>query len=181
MKIKGYIAGIFVTLLASIFCLSGCFLLPISDKKRAEIYAYFNDDSNYMLICGTLIRYYSSSDGGNACWVLKLDDEFIAENQELCNKYFPRYFTGGMQLTDKTNEVLRENGFYDLLLDESEIDKSVEYPALIKETIFVVISCDTPEYWIACPVVEVRVGDTVYLDYETGKANFLDYIQNDLR
>lgn len=161
---------------------------PISKKERAEIYSYFSDDDNYVEICGKLIEIYSQSDG-SGWWSIRFDEEFISENQELFNKENQELFnnlyfnTKGIAcgITKKTYAILLENGFYDLLLDESEIDETAEEPFLIEENICIITTYDSAVYWLERPVVEVRVGDTVYLDYETGKANFLDWIQNDLK
>lgn len=172
-----------VAVFTSIFCLSGCFLLRISKKQRARIYAYYSNDDNYVEVYGKLV-YNTEGLDGNSAWHIMFDEEFISENQELYNRWFAGKNPQGVgcEIIDKNHTVLLENGFYDLLLDESEIDKTAEYPALIEEKIYIVTSYSAyTGPWTCRPAVEVRVGDTVYLDYETGKANVLEWIQNDLK
>lgn len=178
MKIKSCIIYLMATVLVSLFCLSGCFMLPTMPWQREEMYSYYSDDSNYIEVYGTITANFFDYDGTG--WVLLFDDEFVSANQELCKNFSSNNPHGaGFQITNKTYEILFENGFYDLVLDESEIDESVEYPAIIEETVYIVTSIRT--WWgMGCPVIQVRVGDTVYLDYETGKANFLSWIQNEM-
>lgn len=183
MKLKTSLFCISVVLLISLFSISGCFLLPISEKERTEIYSYFSKDDNYVEVYGKLIRNNTNLRAG-VTWFIMFDEEYISGNQGLYNRWFAGKNPQGVgcEIINQNYTILLENRFYDMMLDESEIEESAEYPALIEETIYVVTSYRA---WtgagVSRPAVEVRVGDTVYLDFETGKANFLDWIQNDLR
>ncbi len=64
-------------------------------------------------------------------------------------------------------ETLKESGFLDM----------------DKNDIFVEFVSNPMVFWDgwACPIVAVKVDDTIYLDEETGKANWLEYIQERIK
>ena len=181
MKTKTFIMGIIIAMLASLYSMSGCFLLPISDKERAEIYTYYSNDDNYFKLTGFLVDNYLDRIG-NAGWFIMFDEDFIAENPELCEK-FSNYNPLGApgKIVNKSQNILIENGFYDLLIDTEHENIYPQTEPLIEERITIITNQKMWwEGWDAV-IVAVSVGDTVYLDFETGKANLLDWIQNDLR
>ena len=181
MKIKTCIICIFIALLTALYCLSGCFLLSISDKERAEIFSYYSNDDNYLEVTGILINNYLGRDG-NTGWFIMFDEEFVSQNEKICKRFPINNPCGaGGKIVSNSQNILIDNGFYDLLIDPDYSNIYPETKPLIEEQI-TIITC--PKIWWDGwdpPIVAVKVGDTVYLDFETGKANFLDWIQNDLR
>ena len=77
---------------------------------------------------------------------------------------FPYFFyRTSIQITGKTFDTLLESGFFDKVQEGTVL------------TIY-----SHPEYWWNgwdYPLIAVSIGDEVYLDFETGKQNWLDWLK----
>lgn len=180
MKIKTCVICIFIAMLASLNCLSGCFL-AVSDRQRAKIYSYYSKDDNYVEVYGKIIRNEIGRDN-RILWGIVFDEEFMARHEDICKRFANNNPYGTSAKIDKASqEILINNCFYDLLIDYDNENAYYENAPLIEEQV-TVITC--PKVWWDGwdpPIVAVKVEDKVYLDFETGKVNYLNWIQNDLR
>ena len=180
MKIKTCVICIFIAMLASLNCLSGC-LLAVSDWERAKIYSYYGNDENYVEVYGKLVANELWRDN-RILWCIIFDEDFVSQNEDVCKRFASHNPYGTSAKIDKASqEILINNRFYDLLINYDNGNVYYENAPLIEEQV-TVITC--PKVWWDGwdpPIVAVRVEDKVYLDFETGKANYLNWIQNDLR
>ncbi|MCH5152073.1 MAG: hypothetical protein J1F65_05405 [Clostridiales bacterium] len=74
------------------------------------------------------------------------------------------YYFGALQVQGQSYLILLESGFF----EKAEQDGVVL-------TVY-----SHPEYWWHewdCPLIAVSIGDEVYLDFETGKQNWLDWLK----
>lgn len=179
MKIKTCIICILIAMLASLYCLPGCFL-AVSDRERAKIYSYYSNDNNYVEVYGKLTTYELGRDD-RIRWCIIFDDDFVSQHEDICKRFASHNPYGTAAKIDKASqEILNINRFYDLLIDYDNENTYYKDAPLIEGRV-TVVTC-SKIWWDGWdpPIVAVKVEDKVYLDFETGKANYLNWIQNDL-
>ena len=108
----------------------------------------------------------------------KYDSAFIyvdsIDTVDFYNRYADRYteesvkylsyYYGALQVQGQSYLTLLENGFFDKAEEEGGVLTVYSHP----------------EYWWHewnCPLIAVSIGDEVYLDFETGKQNWLDWLK----
>ncbi len=172
MKCKKYclvVIGI-LTFLAVLCGFSGCMKL-----KWEEAYDNFNDETDkYQRIKG-VINSIKSYDVESNSYVFKLTVD--AEDYELNYKtddcypdgsakwetYLRYYNTFEFRLVPENGIIVNENGFFDNVCEGDEV----------------FITTHTYYGWTGWkfPVLSLQVGDKVYLEFETGQENWLNYME----
>lgn len=145
------------------------FLFPTSPRVRQMIYDEYSDDTKYVTIYGTAKLYVL--DNNDYVFVdIYPDDEFLQTHTQYKAGYAHSY-----EIDSVNNDYLKNNGFYESLT-EFEIGDSGEYA--LNGTVTLVVNesiwwdGDEPN------LISIDINGTTYLDYETGKANLLYYVQN---
>ncbi|MDE7453063.1 MAG: hypothetical protein K2N22_01490 [Clostridia bacterium] len=170
--IVSVISGFFITLA----CFIGGILIASYTPKsvRQKIYNYYADDKNYLTLYGDV--FFCVQDYNALLRVtVNLSEECVqtlnreGKKKYEANKNYSYYFNAA------NRDVLTENGFNEVL-NEVINDYSVKYYRVDKPVTLIVsegfrIKTDPT-------VVSVTAGDTCYLDFETGKANLLYYVQH---
>lgn len=176
MKIKAFISCIFIALLTSLFCFSSCVLLPTSSRQRAKMCSYYSNDDNYVEVSGTM-RSCHLNQGNHIKLTILFDEESVSQNKDFYKQFISLSMTTGV-IVGYSEIVLIDNGFYALFVNP---DYETEAKPMPEEQV-TIITCLKMwgDGWDPV-IVSVKVGDTVYLDFETGKANLLDWVQNDMR
>lgn len=156
-----------------VFC--ALILAPTSQSKRNEMTEYYRN-SEYLTIYGKINGYRSYDK--EAFFDFELDEECISSlSEEQLNSFNKTWISvtcARYEFVLKCEDVLRENGFFDLL----KID---EQGYLYSEETVTIIVNHTSWYHEDTPyAVGLSVGKTVYLDFETGKELLIDYIQHDM-
>ncbi len=173
--VLGPVCGlIVVSLIITIICLVIMFG-PTSQSKRNEMTEYYRN-SEYLTIYGKIKSYYSYDK--EADFYFELDEDCInsltEEQLDSFNETWISVTSARYEFVHKCEEVLRENGFFDLM-------KTDERGYLYSEETVTIIVNHTSWYHEDIPyAVGLSVGDTVYLDFETGKELLIDYIQHDM-
>ena len=140
---------------------------PTPQSTRDEMSEYYRT-SEYLTVYGTIESYSSYSAKDGASITLKLDEECInalPEEQQLGSSVT-------YSITPKAKKVLQENGFFDLLKTDGDGKLYSE------ETVTLIVNHKIWEHEDNPDAVGVSVGDTVYLDKETGVELLIDQIQN---
>ena len=179
MKIKTCLISIFTALIISLSCFSGCFLLPTGKMERARMCSYYGNDDNYVEARG-ILTFIELDRGDNISLIINFDEEFISQNEDILYKFKkdPPCTTG--KIIGDSKQILIDNGFYDLLIDPGYEVTWQNTEPLIDGLITIRIALKIwGDGWDPI-IVSVKVGDTVYLDFETGKANLLDWVQNEM-
>lgn len=147
---------------------------PFIRNKMAEYYR----NSEYLTIFGTIDDYYSYPNDRGASIYLKLDEECINSLNEEQLRSFTENGLGltyvSYELVPKCKEVLIENGFFDLLKTDGNGKLYSE------ETVTLIVNNKTRHHDDMPYAIGLSVGDTVYLDFETGKELLIDYILHDM-
>lgn len=133
------------------------FLFPTSNRKRQRMADSYVDSRFY----SSFVGYISSEDihyyGDSAIFEFEYTDDILAG---LWNGYINE--GKRVEVCRANLEILQGSGFFEAIEDGA----------------LVTISTDFEVWWDGWdyPVLEVKIGDTVYLDYETGLSNFIDWI-----
>lgn len=177
MKVISFLS----TLCIILFNFSGCFigelLFSVKPWEREKMYNYYTQDSNYFPVWGGLEVCSDDYDDGRERWVINFNESCIAylEDEGLI-KRFIQETSADFLVVNKNQKILEEAGFYENL-EKAGIGQNEQGSPIIK-------IMQSPKIWFdgwGPVLVSVEMEDVVYLDYETGKANFLDWIQNDLQ
>ena len=141
------------------------FLFPTPRWMRKKIYDQHSNSANDEVFCVTISEFSFADDGeaefcveiDEASYTVKYGEEQLLKYQGLGNTF---------RIVPKNRYILEENDFFD-----------VHTPDLI-----VTLIVNPGIHWDSDshPVFGISVGDVVYLDYETGRANYLDWILNDM-
>ncbi|MCM1441221.1 MAG: hypothetical protein NC131_18760 [Roseburia sp.] len=178
MKAGRRVASIVLCVLICCVSFSGCAIMKCYEKLGWEqAYDYFTSEkaeSRYRKIKATIFppEDYNSDIYGKAGGVFNItvdekDYEARYGESEKWRDEIACYYRCWLKAHGRNHEILKENGFYEL--DIYSID-----------VYFTSIPVAFWSGWI-CPVVGVQVGETVYLDEETGKANWLEYIKEQIQ
>lgn len=160
--------------LAFIFAMSGCALI-LEEDKRQVLNAYTSEDS--------LFKYYTfkakvrsvNDYGGHKCFELDVDYDYFEQaygDDDYTYLDGEKRWEGAYSLFDKyeheivpsnTERLLIENGGYDLLQEGTEA----------------IITVNSFYGWRGWryPILSLEIDGTVYLDYETGLENYLNYVK----
>lgn len=147
------------------------FLFPTSPKVRQIIYDEYSDDAKYVTISGTA-KLHVLENSDYVFVELYPDDEFFQTHTNYRADYVPSY-----EVDSVNNEYLMNNGFYESLT-EFELGNRGEKIYSLNGTVMLVVNesiwwdGDKPN------LISIDINGTTYLDYETGKANLLYYVQN---
>ncbi len=156
MKIGKIMARTVLFVLICCVTFSGCAIMRCYNRTGfEEAYDYFSGrgKNKYMKFEAKITsKRYSSTE----C-VLELDFDKVSYG-----------FSSGVYVANGKNyEVLKENGFLDLDTEDK----------------FVTIVSHPTVFWNGWeyPIVGVQFDNKVYLDEETGKANYLEYLQERIK
>lgn len=169
---------IFFSLILAVVSLSGCSLIKENDKNNIlNAYASENSLFPYYTFKATVksVREVSSADGNNKFFKFDVDYDYF-EEQFSGDEY--TYADGGKRWensylgfntytfwVDPANYlVLSKNGGYDLLSEGTEV--------LISANNYYGYSG-----W-RYPILSLTVGETIYLEFETGKENYINYVRS---
>ena len=168
MKVISFLS----TLCIILFNFSGCFigelLFSVKPWERERMYNYYTQDSIYFSVWGEMKVYFDDYEDGRASCIAYLEEEGLI-------KRFMQETAADFLVVNKNQKILEESGFYKNL-EKAGIGQNEQRSPVIK-------IMQSPKIWFDGwePVlVSVEMGDVVYLDYKTGKANLLDWIENDL-
>ncbi len=176
MKVISFLS----TLCIILFNFSGCFigelLFSVKPWERERMYNYYTQDSIYFSVWGEMKVYFDDYEDGRARWIINFNESCIAYlEEEGLIKRFMQETAADFLVVNKNQKILEESGFYKNL-EKAGIGQNEQRSPVIK-------IMQSPKIWFDGwePVlVSVEMGDVVYLDYKTGKANLLDWIENDL-
>ncbi|MDE7167557.1 MAG: hypothetical protein K2O28_01760 [Clostridia bacterium] len=173
--VLGPVCGVLcIGLITTIVCLVLMFG-PTSQSQRNEMTEYYRN-SEYLTIYGKISGYRSFD--REAIFNFELDEDCINSLTEEQLKSFDETWisvaSARYEFPTNCEKVLRDNGFFDLM-------KTDERGYLYSEETVTIIVNHTSWYHEDTPyAVGLSVGDTVYLDFETGKELLIDYIQHDM-
>ena len=140
-------------LLAVILCL---FPLSSCATSKENLLEYYSDDKNYTEFPGTIKEIYPDGEGNILLSIVPLYET------ELISKWSDNYWSFKLCITNKNLELLKSTDF----------DLSVN-------SVYSFVSAPRAYYvgW-CCPIVEITDLDKgkTFLFFEKGKANWLDYI-----
>ena len=156
--IFGALAG--VTVLGVIIYLFVSFFGPIPEKKRREMLDYYNDDSTYEVDCGTI--------------------EIISRN-DMHVKHLTIFDSGKSSLPywvlESSYKILEDSGFISLCNIKEQTEDQTIYE--FTETVTMITNHrDYIHGYYRRVIVGLSVGDTIYLDFESGKANMIEYVKS---
>lgn len=174
MKRTAFFSMIFGAIWIVLCNFSGCLgelLFSIKPWEREKMYDYYTQDENYFAVWGKL-ETYEEFDDGRAMWIIDLDESCISALEEAGKMdFFGRKTTVDFMIVGKSQEILKKSGFYDCFEDAA---------ARSAPTIKILQS---PKIWFdgwGPVLVSAKAERIVYLDYERGKENLLNWIRNDL-
>lgn len=125
------------------------FLNSESKENNRQLYQYYQDDENYITVTGTLdVFYYYSSD------------------------YL--FFT----LTNNNETVLQLKEEFRVVLTASEGFNSSFYRDVTIGKSLITVTYSSYDLFGDMPVVAIYMDGKCYLDFETGKANLLKYLED---
>ena len=170
------ILGIYIfgygTMALFICSLIGVF--PTSKSKRQKLVNYYSEDSNYTVIYGraNLFCYYED-DGYFTIYVtLK---QVLSDNAD--NKRYIPGETYYYLFLPANRKVLEENGISEFYGETTE-QRGYTYYAV--DQIITLTVCEEGSIGLRPYAVALSAGDIEYLSYETGKANIVNYIANEM-
>ena len=146
-----------------------------SKSARKLMYNHYSDDANYVTIYGD--AFFKTDYGDGMTVTITLSEECVqALNQNQDKRVYTTEKSYSYVIYEINHKALKENGFYGAL-DEVIRDNNTTYYRADKP---ITLTIDESIWWDGgTPVaVSVTVGDTCYLDFDTGKANLLYYVQN---
>ncbi|MDE6001204.1 MAG: hypothetical protein K2G96_02645, partial [Clostridia bacterium] len=156
------VGGIILSGIVAIIICAYSFFGPTPKKRRQELYNYYNDDSVYQMRTGEIeVWSYNNSSTYSV--------SFLSSET-----YNPSY-----RLLYSNSKILKDSGFLELC----EIKEQDNYKTIHSYSgpVTVIVCSSGGEHTGYNPTaVGLSVGDTVYLDFETGKANLLHYIQYEM-
>lgn len=163
------LVSIFALFVTIILAYLGVFTFPSARRKMLR---YHSDPAYDVSVKGVFANSSHNDREGSAHLRVTVDLEaYLSEyGEEMFQKLQSEYFgseTCGFWLTPENNRILCENGFYDI------IEEGIELEIIVSARIW----WDGGIY----PIYEVKIGDTVYLDYEVGKANHLHWIEYEMK
>lgn len=177
MKLKKIQLSIIVSsLLALMFVLIGC-----SSCMRAEwkkVYdAYMSDPEGYQTIKAFIRFNMDNVDTTMNCRLevdaedyeehYKTDECFLLDSTEKWRATLQHYNKEIFVCIEINLKILKENGFFDAVEENT------------------VVTIQTHRYygWIGWhfPILGVEIGDKTYLDFETGKNNWLNYMKEQMK
>ena len=132
-----------------------------------KIYNYYLDDSpfEYQYFYATIYDVHLSKGGDCLLFKVKIDsDDYLARYKGPRDEDNLRdYSTHSLAVYTDSYEKIKLLGFEDVVTEETVVK----------------IYTHTYDGWHGWlyPVVGIEVGDTVFLDFETGKQNWLNYLK----
>lgn len=142
-----------------LFVMSGCSWITFFINQME--YNDYVDDENYESFDAIFEFYDPISDSPYDRKYIILVDWDEVNYEQRYGQFSCNYKEGLLQLVDDNITVLIENGFYEDVIEKETVVTFISHPC-----------------YYGHPVVGVSIGDKVYLDFETGKKNWLDYIIN---
>ena len=132
--------------------------------------SYYNNEAEYLQISGHIVRY-DNKDDGRVWWGISFDGEIQGTTQSVS---YENWTGGGFSAVPTNNEILKSRGFYNVipeLLDG-------KYGEILSNVIisFITVYRSWLDGW-SYPILELKIGHEVYLDIETGKEIFLNWIR----
>lgn len=166
------IGGVLLTagVLAFIIFVGFWFLWPTTPRVRQLIYNEYADDSKYITITGTATVSVWGDDG-YAYINITPDEEFLQSHTNYTPGVLP------YEIDSVNGEYLRTTNFHEILTD-FETEKYGYKIYTLPDT--VTLTVNNSIWWDGDKpnLISIEVDGTTYLDYETGKANLLYYVQN---
>ena len=147
------------------------FLLPTAPKVRQLIYDEYADNTKYVTIYGTA-KLCVSEEYSYSYVSIYLDEECLKTHTQYRADYAYKY-----EIDSVNNDYLKSTDFYKSLT-ECEIGDRGEKIYLLNNRVTLIVNesiwwdGDEPN------LISIDINGTTYLDYETGKANLLHYVQN---
>lgn len=168
---------ILTALIIGIVSVSSCMLIKENDKNNIlNAYTAENSAFSYYTFKATVksIRKISSDDGNNKCFEFDVDYDYFAEQYSDDNYTFldgTKRWEGAYDQfnryefwVDPANySILAQNNGYDLLVEGAAVT----------------ISANIYYGWAGWrfPILGLKIYETTYLDFETGKENYLSYVR----
>ena len=173
----GVLIGVGVYILLIVLTLALGFIieaLPTSKSKRQELVNYYSEDSNYTVIEGRANIFIYAEEDDYYCIEVTLN-KVISDNDD--NKNYIKGKTYSYYFLPANQKVLEENGIRELY-DEPCEDYKWTYYAVDQE--FIITVCEDTSIRFHPHAVALSAGGKEYLSYETGKANMVNYIANEM-
>ncbi len=176
MKIGKIIASTFLSVIVCCVSFSGCTFLRYQNRVIfEEAYDYFSGKGAkefHKIKAKTVPRLDGPLDTDNYVFFrLEIDEEeyksHYGEDENYLDTSLANFKGGLLEVCGKNLKILRDNGFF-------EIETREVYAYYTSN------SAIFGDKWYF-PIVGVQTDDKVYLDEETGKANYLEYLQEQIK
>lgn len=174
MKLGKKIASIILVIMVFCVSFSGCAIMNCYQRQGWEqAYEYFTGRGagKYHRVKAKMIMPNPNHHISEDCFSLDIDEEEYRSHygeddnySEVCLGNFREQF---FVVAGANYDILKEEGFFDLNL--TEIDA------------YYISNAGIMWNGWCLPIVGVQIGDKVYLDEETGKANWLEYIREEIK
>ena len=174
VKIALYVIGgvlLLCGILAFIIRVGFWFMFPTTPSVRRKIYNEYLDDSKYETISGTATISVWGDDGYVFINITP-DEEFLQARPDYTPGYVLPY-----EIDSVNGEYLKTTNFNEVLTDFETNEYGYKIYTL-PGTVTIVVNNSI--WWDGDKpnLISIEIDGTTYLDYETGKANLLDYVQN---
>ncbi len=144
-----------------------------SKSVRKDMYNHYSDDATYLTVYGD--AYFSTGYGDGMSVTITLTEECVQTlNQKQDKITFETDKAYRYSIYEANRKALEDNGFYGVL-NEVIKDNNTTYYRVDKPVTLIINDRRDARTPVA---VSVTVGDTCYLDFKTGKANLLYYVQH---
>ena len=174
VKIAIIISAVFVFAFTFAVIFGGLWMTCHTPKSvRKDMYNYYSDDATYLTIYGD--AYFKIDYTDDMTVTITLTEDCVQALNQTQNKIIfatDKSYTYAIYETNR--KALEDNGFYGVL-NEVIKDGSTTYYR-VDEPVTLIINDRRDDR--AAVAVSVIVGETCYLDFDTGKANLLYYVQN---
>ena len=167
------IGGVLLTaaVLAFIIRVGFWFMFPTTPRVRQLIYDTYSNDDGYVTISGTGTLTVCGSEGDLYVKITPYE-EFLQAHPNYTPGYALTY-----EIDSVNSEYLKTTNFHEILTDYETNEygsKIYKLPGTVTLTVNNSIWWDGDYH----NLISIEVDGTTYLDYETGKANILYYVQN---
>ncbi|MDE6598093.1 MAG: hypothetical protein K2K60_05600 [Clostridia bacterium] len=156
------VGGYILSGIAALIICAYSFFGPTPKKRRQELYDYYSNDSVYETRTGEIEIWCRNNSSTYSISFLSTET------------YNPSY-----NLLESNSKILKDSGFIELC----EIKEQDDYQTIYSYSnpVTVMVCSSGGKHTVYNPTaVGLSVDDTVYLDFETGKANLLNYIQYEM-
>lgn len=139
------------------------FFRPTPQKERQNLYNFYSDDSVYETRTGEIEI-----------------ESYINYSTYRISFQPSETYGNSYKMLESNSKILKESGFIELCKIKEQTENKTVYT--FSSPVTVTVCSSGGKHTVYNPAaVGLRVGDTIYLDFETGKSNLLNFIQYEMR